>query len=116
MPNRFVVSLFAAVKGVDPDTLLVGVVRDEQFDFCMCNPPFYGIDEDHHDNQRPPPPYSSCSGQDHEVRVQGGEVGFVSRMVEESLLLPSRVRWVKALLTCQGLGRCVCFLVGWEVC
>lgn len=105
----------AAVKGVDPDTLLVGVVGEEQFDFCMCNPPFYGVDEGHHGDQRPLPPHSTCSGQLHEVRVQGGEVGFVSRMAEESLLLRSRVRWVKALLTCQGWGRCACFLL-WADC
>ena len=105
-------SFSAAVKGVDPETMLVGVVREEQFDFCMCNPPFYGVDEDHHGDQRPPPPHSSCSGQAHEVKVHGGEVEFVSRMVEESLLLRCRVRWVKAQLTCQGSARCVCFLVG----
>ena len=91
-------SYSAAVRRVDPEDMLVGVVKEEQFDFCMCNPPFYSVNEDRHGDQRPPPPHSSSSGQAHEVAVPGGEVGFVSRMVEDSLLLPSRVRWVKAQL------------------
>jgi len=65
--------------------------------FTMCNPPFYGeegedVDSGHGEDdeetgkKRPErqPLHDTPAGAKHEMRTHGGEVEFVSRMIEES--------------------------------
>ncbi|KAL8298016.1 hypothetical protein RB597_007026 [Gaeumannomyces tritici] len=69
-------------------------------DFVMTNPPFYeSPDELRHlagNKARPPP--SACTGAPVEMVCDGGEVGFVGRMLDESLALRGRARWYTAML------------------
>ncbi|XP_055530951.1 U6 small nuclear RNA (adenine-(43)-N(6))-methyltransferase [Wyeomyia smithii] len=65
----------------------------DQFDFCMCNPPFYALDETESTNRtgrRKEPPNIRTGTRD-ELQVTGGEVAFITQMITESLELKDRV-------------------------
>ncbi|CDR48290.1 RHTO0S17e00496g1_1 [Rhodotorula toruloides] len=73
----------------------------EQIDFTMCNPPFYDSHEEIAASlaKKELEPFSKCTGADNEMVTPGGEVAFVSRMVEESLVLgKQKIRWFTSLL------------------
>ena len=68
----------------------------QHYAFSMCNPPFFRSVEERlgaltsHSSHRPPPATFS-SGTDQETVTEGGEVGFVKRMIEDSMELRDRV-------------------------
>ena len=66
----------------------------------MCNPPFYASADDLLSSaaQKARPPHSACTGAEVEMVTPGGEVTFVSRMIEESLALKERVQWYSSML------------------
>lgn len=68
--------------------ILFGVVREgEYFDFCMCNPPFFESMEEAGLN-----PKTSCGGTSEEMVCHGGERAFVTRIIEDSVLLKHAFR------------------------
>ncbi|KAL4892447.1 DUF890 domain protein [Aspergillus ambiguus] len=75
-------------------------LRVESLDFTMCNPPFYASREEMissaQDKERPP--FSACTGAEVEMVTAGGEIAFVSRMIEESLRLREKVLWYTSML------------------
>lgn len=86
------------VKKVAEETILVGLIEDDQsYDFCMCNPPFYsdhleaqGITSSRNDDRSDASSVSTAS--EAESIAWGGEVRFVSQMIEESVQLKDRIR------------------------
>ena len=74
--------------------------RDNRIDFAMCNPPFYESAAELEDLARAKsrPPRSACTGAYVEMVTPGGEVAFVRRMIEESVVLGKRVRWYSTML------------------
>lgn len=66
----------------------------------MCNPPFFTSASEMHSNRlsKAQPPNAVCSGSEGEMITAGGEVAFVSRIVDESLRLQTRVTWYTSLL------------------
>ncbi|GAB1194297.1 hypothetical protein APSETT444_003541 [Aspergillus pseudonomiae] len=72
----------------------------EGLDFTMCNPPFYTSREElvSSAQAKERPPFSACTGAEVEMVTQGGEVAFVSRMIEESLRLRQKVLWYTSML------------------
>ena len=87
------------MKKVTEDTLLLGLIEDntEKYEFSMCNPPFYS---DHLEAQGVtssrsvdrPEPKSLSTASEEECVAWGGEVRFVTQMIEESLQLQTRIR------------------------
>eukprot|EP00960_Hanusia_phi_P076315 768543-Hanusia_phi.AAC.3 len=76
--------------------LLVDLLKEEdgEFDFVMCNPPFFAsMDEAKNASH-----VRSCSGNFDEMVTDGGEVAFVSRIIEDSKKLQTRVRWYTSML------------------
>ena len=75
----------------------LGVSR---LDFVMCNPPFYSSEEDMSRAYygKDLPPSAVCTGSTNEMICEGGDVGFVSRILEESLQLRERVQWYSSML------------------
>ncbi|KFB50082.1 AGAP011889-PA-like protein [Anopheles sinensis] len=78
-------------------TILLEVLNnhpDERFDFCMCNPPFYdsatGVKHQNRTGKRREPSNAS-TGSVEELCTDGGEVSFISQIIEESLQLKDRV-------------------------
>ncbi|KAJ6257034.1 Psilocybin synthase [Drechslerella dactyloides] len=69
-------------------------------DFTMCNPPFYASVNDMLASAKlkAVPPLSACTGSTTEMVTDGGEVAFVSRMVDESIALQGKVRWYTSML------------------
>ncbi|KAH8163395.1 hypothetical protein CIB48_g4859 [Xylaria polymorpha] len=76
----------------------------DSIDFVMVNPPFYVSDTELVDlaAQKSRPPHSACTGAPVEMVCEGGEVGFIQRMIDESLVLRSRVQWYTAMLGKQS--------------
>lgn len=66
----------------------------------MCNPPFYESKEDLLNSAaaKQRPPFTACTGSEGEMVTPGGEVKFVSRMIDESLILQDRVQWYTSML------------------
>lgn len=69
------------------------VPEDGDFDFCMCNPPFFEDEE-----QAAPSRRTACMGSALEMAVDGGEVGFVKRMIADSMNLQKRIVWYTCML------------------
>lgn len=68
-------------------------------DFTMCNPPFYISKEDMQSTwSKSELPSAPCSGAEVEMITEGGDVGFVLRMIEESRSLGTRVQWYTSML------------------
>ncbi|KAI8944833.1 hypothetical protein F4801DRAFT_161957 [Xylaria longipes] len=76
----------------------------DSIDFVMVNPPFYVSDTELLDAaaQKSRPPHSVCTGAPVEMVCEGGEVRFVQRMIDESLVLRERVQWYTAMLGKQS--------------
>ncbi|KAI1266978.1 hypothetical protein F5Y18DRAFT_353511 [Xylariaceae sp. FL1019] len=73
-------------------------------DFVMVNPPFYTSDEELASlaAQKSKPPSTACTGAPNEMVCDGGEVGFIQRMLRESLVTTNRVQWYTAMLGKQS--------------
>lgn len=68
--------------------------------FTMCNPPFYTSKEDMHKSyaEKGEAPNAVCTGAEVEMITEGGDGGFVVRMVEESRTLGGKVKWYTSML------------------
>ncbi|KAF5287668.1 hypothetical protein FQR65_LT12198 [Abscondita terminalis] len=85
------------LKKVTSGSLLKEVVDGESFDFCMCNPPFFTSPQElNHLHKarridRPRPRNAFCAT-NNEVVVEGGELSFIQKMIEESKDLGKSIR------------------------
>lgn len=68
-------------------------------DFVMTNPPFYLSDDEMITSakKKARPPHSACTGAPGEMVCGGGELAFVGRMLDESLILRDRVQWYTSM-------------------
>ncbi|CED82013.1 Predicted DNA methylase [Phaffia rhodozyma] len=75
---------------------------DLQFEFTMCNPPFYSSWQEISSlaSNKEFNPHAICTGAETEMITTGGEVEFVKRMVNEStsMGIQDRCRWFTSLL------------------
>ncbi|KAK4553783.1 hypothetical protein LTR86_009281 [Recurvomyces mirabilis] len=78
----------------------IDAMKVDELDFVMTNPPFYDSHEDMQESYvgKDAPPSAVCTGADNEMICPGGDVGFVTRILEESLILRERVQWYTAML------------------
>lgn len=87
------------VKKVSGKTALLELLEDnsDQFDFCMCNPPFFA---DHMDAQAimssrsddRPEPSSINTASVGESITEGGEAEFIKKIIVESVELQGRIK------------------------
>ncbi|PVH88060.1 DUF890 domain protein [Cadophora sp. DSE1049] len=72
----------------------------ESIDFSMCNPPFYTSTSEMLSSAalKQRPPFTACTGSANEMVTLGGEVSFITRMIDESLILKDRVQWYTSML------------------
>ena len=75
-------------------------LHDCSIDFTICNPPFYSSTSDLLSSAaaKARPPRSACTGAEVEMVTPGGEVAFVSRMIDESKGLKNRCQWYTSML------------------
>lgn len=90
------------LKRVSPESMLVGNLDlNTQYDFTMCNPPFFDSDNNNGPKSRtsnrtePTCPKSGGSNAASEIAVKGGEVQFVQKLLQESKDIKSAVRYFK---------------------
>lgn len=84
--------------------LPLDLLKIEQLDFTMTNPPFYSSRQDFLASAKGNGAENAatsvvCTGADNEMICEGGDVGFVLRILEESLVLRERVQWYTAMLS-----------------
>jgi 23S rRNA (adenine1618-N6)-methyltransferase len=74
----------------------------QQLDFTLCNPPFFTdsaeMEKSLSGEGKATGPNAICTGANTEMVCAGGDLGFVTRIVEESLVLRSRVKWYSSML------------------
>ena len=70
-----------------------------RIDFVMTNPPFYESEDEMFKSaaKKSRPPLSACTGAPIEMVCEGGEVAFVTRILDESLRLRDRVQWYTSM-------------------
>ena len=94
-----------------PSNLFAGLVNtDERFDFTLCNPPFHASDSQasagsqrkwrnmgkaRGDKQ----PVLNFGGRSSELVCEGGEAGFLARMIDESASIAGQVFWFTTLVS-----------------
>jgi 23S rRNA A1618 N6-methylase RlmF len=78
----------------DRARLLCGVLADDEcFEFCVCNPPFFESLADTGLNRR-----RAAHATAGELTCPGGELAFVTRLLDDSVVLRHRVRWFTTML------------------
>ncbi|QQV03717.1 MULTISPECIES: 23S rRNA (adenine(1618)-N(6))-methyltransferase RlmF [Chryseobacterium] len=85
------------------------VSSEDKFAFSMCNPPFHDSEESalkgnlrktkNLSKSKLKNPNLNFSGQQSELWCEGGEIAFVSRMIEESTIFSSQVLWFTCLVS-----------------
>jgi 23S rRNA (adenine1618-N6)-methyltransferase len=93
----------------DRQALFTGVVRPgERFDLSLCNPPFHGSAREVREASQAKwrklglaaeGSARNFGGQGAELWCEGGEVGFLTRMAEESAAFGAQVRWFSSLVS-----------------
>ncbi|KAI8909622.1 ribosomal RNA large subunit methyltransferase F-like protein [Gorgonomyces haynaldii] len=84
------------------DTLLPPELVDGEFDFVMCNPPFYRDKQDMKSKKRAKQHAGAYSGTDNELFVKGGELDFLNKLILESIGLYESIRHFTILLGVKG--------------
>ncbi|KAK5116598.1 hypothetical protein LTR85_009223 [Meristemomyces frigidus] len=84
----------------DSPLIPLDAMKMEELDFVMTNPPFYSSAEDMQASYtgKQAPPSAVCTGAENEMICPGGDIGFVTRILEKSLKLRERVQWYTAML------------------
>ncbi|VDD91947.1 unnamed protein product [Enterobius vermicularis] len=107
---------YIEVVRVEKDRMIKDIVRDHptaHFTFCMCNPPFYEQEESeqkftyingkvmsnkNNSESRRSAPHSATVAKINELSVYGGEVAFVGRLIEDSLVLQKSVTFYTSMI------------------
>lgn len=84
---------------------------ENRFTFSMCNPPFHDSEESamkgnlrktkNLKKSKTPKTNLNFGGQQSELWCEGGELAFISKMIEESALFSSQVLWFTCLVSKQ---------------
>ncbi|TIA82317.1 hypothetical protein E3P98_01508 [Wallemia ichthyophaga] len=109
-------SLELAASNIDRNNLddkikLVGVDRDDnnlipseitdnhaQFDFLIMNPPFYDAGQVNRQNIKSNHPSGLNLGSTNELYTEGGELGFILKLINQSIKLKHKVVWYSTLI------------------
>lgn len=73
----------------------------EKLDFTICNPPFFTSIKEMHASVtgegKSGKPNAVCTGAEVEMVCPGGDLGFITRIVNESLILRDKVTWYSSM-------------------
>jgi len=86
--------------------------KDEHFDLVICNPPFHASAAEAQagslrkvnnlKHKKVAVPALNFGGSSHELWVEGGEIHFVRRMIEESVMFKTNCVWFSCLISKQA--------------
>ncbi|MBS1958068.1 MAG: 23S rRNA (adenine(1618)-N(6))-methyltransferase RlmF [Bdellovibrionales bacterium] len=89
-----------------PPDILKGIIKSsERFDLTMCNPPFHASAFEAAEVNRKKwrnlgkAPVTNFGGQNNELWVEGGEIAFIRRMIEESATMRTQVLWFTSFVS-----------------
>lgn len=93
-----------------PEHVFVGVMEEGiKYDITMCNPPFHASAQEAQKaslrkvnnltKQKKNKPVLNFGGQHHELWCDGGEIGFIKRMINESKLFSNQCFWFTTLVS-----------------
>ena len=72
--------------------ILLGVVDESiQYDFCMCNPPFFDVNEERTLHK------AGHGGLQNELQCPGGESAFIERIFRDSMRLREQIKWYSTM-------------------
>lgn len=78
---------------VNSDSIFKDAVEEDKvYNFSMCNPPFFENEVDDERVAKALPPRNAPTGNEGELKTKGGELAFVTRMIEESIELGDRIK------------------------
>lgn len=105
--NTHLKGFLTAVHQPVPAHLFTGVILPgEQYDFTMCNPPFYASEKEAFKATKAKSVglklkevERNFAGQSHELWCNGGEALFIKRMVKESAQFKTQVGWFTTLVS-----------------
>jgi 23S rRNA (adenine1618-N6)-methyltransferase len=95
---------------VEPRFLFKNIITSEDlFAFTICNPPFHASAEEANkanlrkitslQNTKTGTPALNFKGQNRELWCDGGEIGFITQMIFESVKYPKQVLWFTTLVS-----------------
>ncbi|KAI5923561.1 hypothetical protein F4810DRAFT_198996 [Camillea tinctor] len=102
--NNFQSRIRVVDRDITDSLIPLDELGEDAIDFVMVNPPFYVCEAELQDlsRQKHRPPNSACTGAPIEMVCEGGEVSFVKRIINESLVLRERVQWYTSMLGKQS--------------
>lgn len=97
-------------KQPDTDHIFTNIIGlEDRFTFTMCNPPFHDSEESamkgnirktkNLNKSKKIKPLLNFSGQQSELWCEGGELAFITRMINESAIFSSQVLWFTCLVS-----------------
>ena len=97
----------------NPKNIFQGIIQNgERFDLSICNPPFHASLEDAQSgtlrklrnlkNKKIKKPALNFGGKNHELWTDGGEKGFVQKMINESKRFAKSCLWFSTLISKQS--------------
>ncbi|MBB6369447.1 23S rRNA (adenine(1618)-N(6))-methyltransferase RlmF [Chryseobacterium shigense] len=97
-------------KQSDPNHIFRNIIESgNRFTFSMCNPPFHDSEESalkgnlrktkNIRKSKPQKALLNFGGQQSELWCEGGEIAFITKMIEESVLYSSQVLWFTCLVS-----------------
>ncbi len=100
----------------NPNQIFKGIVKEnEHFDFCLCNPPFHASRREALEGTQrklrnlgleTKGTTLNFGGRSHELWCPGGEVAFLTRMIQESAQMPELCTWFTSLVSrSEHVGR-----------
>ena len=85
------------------------ILPEDKFAFTICNPPFHASQEEatkasirkvnNLENTRTSKPVLNFGGQNAELWCNGGEIGFITQMIYESVKYPLQCFWFTTLVS-----------------
>lgn len=78
---------------MNSDRIFKDAIENEKvYDFSLCNPPFFENEDDGEKITKALPPRNAPTGNDSELKTEGGEVAFVTKMIDESIELGTQIK------------------------
>jgi 23S rRNA (adenine1618-N6)-methyltransferase len=108
--NPDLLSVISIKQQPDSNHIFKNIIESgDRFAFSMCNPPFHDSEESalkgnlrkkkNINKSKSKKPLLNFGGQQSELWCEGGELAFISKMIEESVQYSSQVLWFTCLVS-----------------